>query len=178
MVDNCNKFYLVQKGDSCAAILKNNNLSLKDFTTWNPSVGPTCTGLWLDTYACISVIGYTPTPTQPGNGIATPTPIQPGMVNNCDKFDKINKGDSCAAIAKRNGIPVDDFVKWNTQVGGVACTGLWLDSYVCVRVVGYVPTKPTLPGIVGNCNNLYPAVVGDTCERIVSKFGSFSLGEL
>ncbi|KAJ3480920.1 hypothetical protein NLG97_g7951 [Lecanicillium saksenae] len=88
--------------------------SLKEeFATWNPKVGSTCSGLWADTYACTSIIGWKPTPTDPGNGIQTPTPIQPDLVKNCNKFHYVKIGESCTDIASRYGISTGDFARWN-----------------------------------------------------------------
>lgn len=172
---------MVKSGDTCQKILTQNNLSLQQFTTWNPDVGASCTSLWLDTYVCVSIVGHTPTPVDPGNGITTPQPTQPGMVNNCNKFYLVKKGDTCDSITSKSGIPIDDFVKWNTQIGGKACSGLWLDVNVCISVIGYTPPAPTQttqPGIAKNCDKLYKAVTGDTCENIVKKYNSFTLSEL
>ncbi|KAM4057439.1 lysM domain-containing protein [Hirsutella rhossiliensis] len=178
MVDNCNKFYLVKSGNTCQSIAQGSGITLKEFMAWNPDVGATCTSLWLHAHVCVSISGYTPSPTNPGNGIETPTPIQPGMVGNCNKFYLVSPGDNCDGISRKSGITADDFLKWNPGVGGKACTSLWLNSYVCVSVVGYKPTPPTLPtqpGIVKPCDRLYQAISGDTCQGIVDKHRGLSL---
>ena len=93
--------------------------------------GTDCRGLQANTYACVGVIGGTPT--SPGNGIATPLPIMPGMVNYCKKFTKVNPGDTCDIISFFNGpISTADFIKWNPGVGGQECRGLQLGTYVCI----------------------------------------------
>jgi hypothetical protein len=75
MVSNCDAFYKVASGDTCDSIAAKNGISATQFRQWNTNVGGTaCTGLWLDAYVCVSIIGHNPTPTNPGNGIATPTP--------------------------------------------------------------------------------------------------------
>ncbi|OAQ72016.1 LysM domain-containing protein [Pochonia chlamydosporia 170] len=137
MVSNCNAFYFVKLNDRCADIVSQYGISLTDFQTWNPKVGNDCTGLWANTYACVSIIGHVPTPTNPGNGIQTPVPTQPGMTSNCDKFQLIKTGDTCVDIATRNGISVQDFLQWNPQAGS-SCTGLWANAYACVGVVSFV----------------------------------------
>ncbi|KAK3312922.1 hypothetical protein B0H66DRAFT_644063 [Apodospora peruviana] len=193
MVTNCDAFYLVKSGDNCEKIATANGISVSQFTTWNTQIGgASCSGLWLDAYVCVSIIGHTPTTskasttTAPTNGIATPTPTQPGMVSNCDAFYLVKSGDNCEKIATANGISVSQFTTWNTQVGGASCSGLWLDVYVCVSIIGHTPTTsksstttgngiatptPTQPGMVGNCDAFYKVKSGDNCEKIASANG-------
>ncbi|CUS15663.1 unnamed protein product, partial [Tuber aestivum] len=52
---NCNKWYFVVSGDTCAAIATANGIKLADFYSWNPSVGSTCGSLWLGYYVCVGV---------------------------------------------------------------------------------------------------------------------------
>ncbi|OAQ69980.1 lysM domain-containing protein [Pochonia chlamydosporia 170] len=137
MVDNCNKFYFVRPSDSCAGVAVANEISLTRLVTWNPKAGQDGIGLWTNTYACVSVIAVNPTPAVPGNGIATPTPTQPGMIRDCNKFYKIIKGDTWDSITSKTGIPLDDFARLNTEIGGRAC--------ICVSTIGYKPQPPTLP---------------------------------
>lgn len=134
MVDNCNRFYFVKKGENCAAIASAHSITEKDFATWNPRVGSICSGLWADTYACTSVIGWKPTPTDPGNGVHTPSPIQPDLVQNCNKFHYVKTGESCTDIASHYGISVSDFARWNPKAGS-NCGSLWAKTYACVGVI-------------------------------------------
>jgi hypothetical protein len=113
MVSNCDDFYLVKDGDNCASIAKAKGISTTQFIQWNPNVGSNCGGLWLDAYVCTSVIGHTPTPTQPGNGITTPTPIQSGMVNNCNKFHFVKDRQTCPDIQKIYGVTLANLFKWS-----------------------------------------------------------------
>lgn len=76
-------------------------------------------------------------------GITTPTPVQPDMVDNCDKFYFVKRGEICADIAAAHGISVDEFASWNPKVGK-QCSGLWADTYACVSIVGHEGT-PTTP---------------------------------
>ena len=194
MTTNCDEFYLVQVGDQCGTIASSNGISLAHFYEWNPAVGTTCTGLWGDTYVCISIIGASPTITTPpstttssGNGITTPTPIQPGMVGNCDAFYFVKSGDQCGTIASSNGISLAQFYEWNPAIGNT-CGGLWLDVNVCVSVIGVSPTTPppastTAPGngiatptpfqvgMTGNCKTFHLVKSGDTCATIAATAG-------
>ncbi|KAL7811323.1 hypothetical protein V8C26DRAFT_437473 [Trichoderma gracile] len=140
MVDNCNSFYLVKSGDSCAAIASSKGISLDNFYKWNPAVGTGCSSLWVSYYVCVNVVGG-PTPTTlktskttPGNGVATPTPTQAGMVTNCKTFHLVASGDTCQAIADKAKITLANFEKWNPGVGST-CSSLWLGYYVCIGLI-------------------------------------------
>lgn len=155
MVGNCNKFYWVNKGDKCDDVVAKNGIPLRDFLTWNPKVGSQCSGLWADTYACVSIIGYKPPPTstKPNNGVETPMPTQPGMVQNCNKFQYVNTGDSCTTIASKAGISVADVARWNPQAGS-QCTGLWANAYACVGIIPAFRLKTRYhTDCTGNVNN-------------------------
>ncbi|TDZ23422.1 LysM domain-containing protein [Colletotrichum orbiculare MAFF 240422] len=188
--------------ESCNDILDANWITIDEFRRWNPSVGAACAGLETERSYCVEAFGEpeptavpTPTPTvsptpttAPGNGVATPQPTQPGMVDNCNRFHFVAQGDSCAAIASRNGISLAQLVAWN-DVGGADCRDLWANAYVCVRVIGVTPTTPapaptiappgngistpvpTKPGMVGNCDRFYYVEQGDSCDGIVARHG-------
>lgn len=202
MVNNCDAFYFVKEGDYCATIAQKNAISLSQFYPWNPNVGTDCGGLWLDVYVCVSIIGHSPATTTappsttvkptPTNGIATPTPIQPGMVNNCDAFHLVKSGDVCANIVQRYGISLSQFYKWNPAVGS-SCSSLWLDTYVCVSIVGVNPVTTTMKtsvvptttktgngvatptpiqnGMTNSCKSFRFVRSGDTCASIAQAAG-------
>ncbi|PWY73001.1 hypothetical protein BO70DRAFT_413661 [Aspergillus heteromorphus CBS 117.55] len=143
MSSTCDKFYLVESGDSCSTIASDAGISLADFYAWNPAVGDTCADLWADDYVCIDVIGYvastttvasTATTTSAGNGITTPTPYESGMVDDCDKFYLVASGDSCSSIATAEDVTQAEIEEWNPTVGS-SCSSLWLDYYICVGVL-------------------------------------------
>ncbi|KAK2051453.1 hypothetical protein LY76DRAFT_674973 [Colletotrichum caudatum] len=179
IVQNCNKFYFVQSGESCSSVASANSITLAQFLEWNPSAGNSCAGLWANAYACVGIIGGATTPSRPtttttttGNGIATPTPTQPNMVGNCDNFYRVVSGDTCAAIASKSRTSLSQFLEWNPSVGS-SCSGLWLDAYVCIPVIGH-SLSPTNPG-----NGVTtPAPVQDgmteSCKKFhfVSRFAS------
>lgn len=188
MVSNCNKFVKVNQGDTCDGIaFFNGPIATENFVLWNSGVGGMqCSGLQAGTYACIGVVGSTtttastPTATKGPNGISTPLPIQSGMVTNCNKFVKVNPGDTCDLVAFFNGpVATENFVIWNSGVGGMQCSGLQAGTYACVGVTGPAPTPtattgpngistplPTQPGMVTNCNKFYKVNSGDTCDAI------------
>jgi LysM domain-containing protein len=144
MVNNCNKFDKIAQGESCQSLLDKHKLSLADFVKWNPSVGAGCNTLQAETFVCVGVVGGAGTPTtatQGTNGISTPLPTQGGMVNNCDRFNLVNTGDTCASIGARNGVKSSRIVEWNKSVGST-CTSLQAKVNVCVRTIGFKPATP------------------------------------
>ncbi|KAM0511472.1 hypothetical protein ACHAPE_009826 [Trichoderma viride] len=187
-VTNCNKFYLVQSGDTCPAIEAQFGISMSQFIAWNPSVNTA------GYYYCVGIPGATSKPTTTTtkststNSISTPTPIQTGMTTSCNKFDLVQSGDSCAAIASKYSIPLATFYSWNPAVGS-SCSTLDLGYYVCVGAIGYTPpattttTKKTTTssagngittptpfetGMVNNCKKFYLVKSGDSCASIAT----------
>ncbi|KAK8080354.1 hypothetical protein PG997_008172 [Apiospora hydei] len=196
IVDNCNAFYLVKAGDSCATIASSHDITLAQFFAYNPAAGSTCSGLWANAYACVSIIGMTPPPpttTQPDNGVTTPVPTQSGMVSDCNKFHLVENGQTCSTIASLYSISFAQFVQWNPAAKS-DCSGLWSSTYACVGVLGGGGTTPppttttagngngittptpTQPGMVDNCDEFYLVKSGDSCAAIASSSG-ISLGQ-
>lgn len=56
MNGSCDGFHLVSSGDSCYGIAQNAGITLDQFYAWNPTVGTSCSSLWLGYYVCISLI--------------------------------------------------------------------------------------------------------------------------
>ncbi|KAL2152194.1 hypothetical protein VTH82DRAFT_5378 [Thermothelomyces myriococcoides] len=101
----------------------------------------------------------------------------PGIAPNCNRFHKVEAGDTCDKIASLAGITVDQLKAWNSEIND-ACSNLWLDYYICTGVPGAqlpsttsaAPTpSPTMPGAVENCNKWYEVSSGDSCESIAAK---------
>ncbi|RKU43160.1 hypothetical protein DL546_003338 [Coniochaeta pulveracea] len=114
LVSTCTSFYKVVGGDGCWDIVTNKYegvFTLDQFYSWNPALNGDCSGLQAGYYVCVGVPG-TPTPCT----VAHPTPTQPG-----------------SSIEKKYGITDADFLKWNPQVGGKACGGLFAGYNVCVK---------------------------------------------
>lgn len=56
MVGDCNKFYLVRSGDTCAGIASSQRVTVSQIENWNPQAGASCTDLWLGDYICVGVL--------------------------------------------------------------------------------------------------------------------------
>lgn len=191
MVTNCNKFYLVKKDEGCYDIAAAQGISLSDLYAWNAALNGDCTGLWVNVYVCVGIIGgptattTAATTTPPSNGVSTPTPTQSGMVSNCAKFYHVKEDDSCYDIAIGHGISPSDFSAWNPAVKD-DCSGLWPNVYVCVGLIGGTtrpPTtttsagngistpQPTQPSMVSNCNKFHKVLPDQICQEIANLYG-------
>jgi hypothetical protein len=93
IINNCNRFYLVQPDETCQQIAARNGITLQRFNTWNPSVGSSCSGLWANTYAYVSIIGYVPPLTTAcGSAGKTWGDNQPSALNNAVSWCDGNAG--------------------------------------------------------------------------------------
>ncbi|KAM7192238.1 hypothetical protein V8F20_008940 [Naviculisporaceae sp. PSN 640] len=181
IVDNCDAFYMVKENETCDTVAAANGITVAQLAQWNPSIGSTCSGLWANAYACVSIIGHTPTPVSPGNGIQTPSPLQKEIVSNCDAFYMVKQSENCDAVAKANGITVAQLAQWNPSVGS-NCAGLWANAYACVSIIGHTPT-PVNPGngiqtptplqneIVSNCDAFYMVKQNENCDAVAKANG-------
>ncbi|KAF6828341.1 LysM domain-containing protein-like protein 5 [Colletotrichum musicola] len=128
MVNNCNRFHLVEAGETCAVIASKTGVTVSQLTTWNKGIGASCTGMWAGYYLCTGVVGGS---TQPPPANPTPQPIQDGMVGNCKRFHFVQPGQNCDIISRQYGITVANFIRWN-PAAGANCQGLWAQTYACV----------------------------------------------
>ncbi|KAL8758634.1 MAG: hypothetical protein Q9184_003869 [Pyrenodesmia sp. 2 TL-2023] len=187
ITSQCQQYYKVQDGDTCADIVNN--------YSWNPSVGNNCETLFVGYYVCVGIPGTPTAPPTTTSAGATPgpSPTQSGLVTTCSTFYKVVDGDYCEKIVSSYGtFSLADFYTWNPSLG-TNCGSLFVGYYVCVGVPGTPTTRssismtstsatptgpsPTQSGIIVSCTNYYQAVSGDTCEVISSKFGTFTVAQ-
>ncbi|KAH7400546.1 hypothetical protein DE146DRAFT_735635 [Phaeosphaeria sp. MPI-PUGE-AT-0046c] len=136
MMKNCNKFHFVESGDTCDVINGKTGVRVADIISWN-GLNSGCTNIWGNTYACIGVIGQSPTtstpsPTRSPSGPATPSPIQAGMIQGCTLWHFIGGSTTCQQVLDYQKITLAQFYKWNPAVKA-DCSGLWKDTHACVR---------------------------------------------
>lgn len=129
------------------------------------------------------------TPSTTSSTPPKPHPTQPGLIDSCVNFYFAVDNDRCEEIVARYGtFTFEDFLKWNPAVGA-DCSGLWAKTYYCIGVPG-TPTvrpssiaasptvsakpSPTREGMINTCNKFHFVVKDETCESIVSKYGTFS----
>ncbi|SPJ90320.1 uncharacterized protein FTOL_13201 [Fusarium torulosum] len=124
----------------------------------NPSVKSDCTGLVLGTYYCrstyprgdaVGIPGWSysgvdfttesataSAPKTSKTGVTStksgmPSPVQTGILQTCNKYHEVIKGDTCYDIAQKAKIELSTFYKWNSAVKS-DCSDLELSTYVCV----------------------------------------------
>ncbi|KAK5655841.1 hypothetical protein OQA88_5380 [Cercophora sp. LCS_1] len=198
VIKTCTQWYKVVSGDTCQRVVdKYGTFSLSQFYTWNPDVGSTCAGLELNVYVCIGVPG-TPTTTSktttaPKPTSTNPSPTQPNVIKTCARWYKVASGDTCQKVVDRFGtFSLSQFYTWNPDVGST-CAGLELNVYVCVGVPGTPTTtskttttapkptstnpSPTQPNVIKTCARWYKVASGDTCQKVVDRFGTFTLSQ-
>ncbi|KAH7242667.1 hypothetical protein BKA59DRAFT_401375 [Fusarium tricinctum] len=118
-----------------------------------------------------------------------PSPTQEGLTESCTSFYKAKKGDTCAKIIAEHGtFDFDEFFNWNPAIEK-DCSGIWASTWYCVAVPG-TPTSPpsqtimtttkptgvpkptqTQEGLIQSCSSFHMAGKGETCAKIISKFG-------
>ncbi|KAK3352184.1 hypothetical protein B0T25DRAFT_500051 [Lasiosphaeria hispida] len=55
MVDNCQRFYLVQPGDTCVIIGARFNVAPEQLVVWNPYARLDCTRMLANTFCCVGI---------------------------------------------------------------------------------------------------------------------------
>jgi hypothetical protein len=131
VADDCAAYYKIQSGDICLTVASAFSITVDQLATWNSVGGRDCPYLALGYYACVAV-GPSATPTTTTTGVvATPTPTQEGLVAGCTKFDYLEIGDTCSALAEQYGIDERDVVRWN-PAAGPTCSGLRAGYWACV----------------------------------------------
>ncbi|KAI0905774.1 hypothetical protein F4823DRAFT_609667 [Ustulina deusta] len=97
-----------------------------------------------------------------------------GYTTNCTATYTVRSGDTCNAIRDDFGdvYSLADFYSWNPQVDSF-CSNLAIGEVVCVGVGNSTGTPvacpvPVKPGLIGNCDDCYKVVSGDSCDGILS----------
>jgi LysM repeat protein len=139
-VSNCSKFYKVVSGDGCDSIDAKFSISFDQFRSWNPAVNSGtyidlirsqpvtiinafvigCTNLFVDYYYCVGVPGATTAATKTTATTTAPAasnqPQNSGTASNCNRYYKVQSGDSCDSIDSKFGISLNQLRSWNTAI--------------------------------------------------------------
>ncbi|KAJ5788836.1 uncharacterized protein N7518_005847 [Penicillium psychrosexuale] len=101
-------------------------VTLAQLYEWNPSIGKTCTNLWLGYAYCVK--GPTATASSSAG-----TPTQTGIASNCNEYYTVVSGDSCAAVEGAFEITFAQLYEWNPVIGS-DCQYLDVGYAICVGV--------------------------------------------
>jgi hypothetical protein len=119
--------------DTCAMVLEENQLTIKQFFAYNPAVGADCANLWLGYRYCVRTPDYTP-PTTASTTIPPPTSTAPpnapaptfsGIPSNCNLYHMVQTGDSCASLEDEYFITDAQFHSWNPAVSTDCAENFW-----------------------------------------------------
>lgn len=139
---NCNNWYLVQNGDSCATVESKFGITLAQFLAWNPAVSSDCaTNFWVGEAYCVGVGGPPVSTTSSSSSTKSvpvvtspPGPTMTGEPPNCNNWYLIKDGDSCGTVEAAYGITHEQFLEWNPAVSSDCATNFWLGEAYCVGV--------------------------------------------
>ncbi|KAL4734491.1 hypothetical protein BDV11DRAFT_212743 [Aspergillus similis] len=174
---NCNEYYFVEKGDICAAILSQYDISMAEFYSWNPTVGSDCSTMEYGYYVCVGVFATTTTAASTSISTVTststtstssgPSPTQSGITSSCVTYYEAENGDSCWSITTEKFAYLNEteFIEWNPAVGS-DCADLWAGYYYCVATTAVQP----MPDIIGTCTQYYLVQNGDSCYSIEQEY--------
>ncbi|KAG0170559.1 hypothetical protein DFQ28_001955 [Apophysomyces sp. BC1034] len=110
--DNCAKYHKISGGDTCIKLSKENSITLNQFYQMNPHVNKKCTNLHNGKKYCVQK-GSSGSSSKKTSGSKSKATSSSG---GCSKHHNVESSDTCASLAKRFKISLDDFYKWNPQV--------------------------------------------------------------
>lgn len=159
---NCTAYLNVNFGMTCQDVREYYDLTIDEFYTWNPEVGPQCEGLWENYSYCVSLTQLladagenSPDTTSTGatttsattatttTGISIPGPTQSGIAADCITYYLAQVTDTCNSIETSFGITDIQFHSWNPAVSTDCLSGLWADEAYCVGVAGTAASSTT-----------------------------------
>ncbi|KAF3389261.1 LysM domain-containing protein [Penicillium rolfsii] len=114
-------------------------------------------------------------------------PVDPGTASDCTWYDTARDSTyTCEWFELNWGLSHEDFVSYNPSVLD-DCSGIKVGNSYCVEAnngqprpttTSSTPTStatpkpsPTQDGLIDTCKAFYLAVAGDTCDKIVAKYG-------
>ncbi|KAK3944406.1 peptidoglycan-binding lysin subgroup [Diplogelasinospora grovesii] len=142
----CTFEWPAQSGDTCQTMADEWSITLAQFISYNPSVGPNCQNLVVGTSYCVEEdYGQAPSSTSAASTVqvtATSTTLK-----TTTKPPTSSSASSTAATTT---------------------------TTTSTRPAG---PSPTQDGLVSTCQNFYKVASGDTCQKIVDQYGTFTLDQ-
>uniref|UniRef100_A0A8H7XNW2 LysM domain-containing protein n=1 Tax=Psilocybe cubensis TaxID=181762 RepID=A0A8H7XNW2_PSICU len=168
ITDGCTTYYTVKSGDSCTVVEDNFNITLAQFTTWNPEIDSQCTNIEVGLAYCVA--SSSSSSTGPPSNVASGT-----ITDGCTDYYTIVSGDSCPAIETKFNITMSQITTWNPEINS-ECTNIQLGLAYCVASSLAPPTSGPPSNVASGtvtsgCTSYYTVVSGDSCSVIEAKFG-------
>ncbi|KAJ5135357.1 uncharacterized protein N7515_004635 [Penicillium bovifimosum] len=178
IASNCDRYYFVESGNTCAVIAADYGITLSNFYAWNPAV---CY-LFLLPASLLTPSAHRHPPATTATTKATttttksittattgtgPSPTQAGIVADCSTYYQARDGDSCWSIVneKYTYLTQAQFYAWNPAIGS-SCSNLQLGYYYCVATKDVGP----MPNTVSNCAKWHLVASGDSCWSIEQQY--------
>ncbi|GES63224.1 putative muramidase [Aspergillus terreus] len=173
VVPNCNKWYTIQKGDTCFSVTTAFGISMDDFLRWNPSVSADClVNFWADTSYCVGV-GPVESTTTKANGPRPTTTITTTITTTSDE-----------STTKATGPRPTTTITTTITTTPISTTDTTDSSYTFINPItswnvtttpvetAWPPTR-TQEGQAKNCNRWHRVRAGETCESIHAQYDSW-----
>ncbi|KAI8077974.1 uncharacterized protein B0P05DRAFT_637842 [Gilbertella persicaria] len=125
--DDCTKYHTVSGSDSCVKLAKKYDITLDNIYDWNPQIKSGCPNLNNGKKYCVQK-------SNKSSGSSSSS--------GCAKTHKATDSDTCANLAKSNGISLSQFYKLNPQVHK-SCDNLNTGKTYCVKGGSSSSTKVT-----------------------------------
>lgn len=165
--ENCNGWHTVVTNDNCENVSQRYGISLAQFLAWNPAVSSDCrTNFWLSSAYCVRVGQLSSVRTT----TAASTSRSGSSTSRATTSQKITN--SASRTSTSSSLPTSSYnstystlhpiTSWNVSVTSTDST--------------WPPTK-TLAGQTAICNAWHRVYPGDTCRRMLDRFGLRSVEE-
>jgi hypothetical protein len=161
--ENCNGWHTVVKGDTCQSVPQKYGISFKQFLAWNPAVSSDClTNFWVESAYCVRV----------GQSSSKPptTSSKSGISISSSRSVSQTTITSASKATTSSTIPTSSF---NSTYSTLHPVTSWSVSATSTDRT-WPPTK-TLAGQTTICNAWHRVMPGDTCQRLMNKYGFQSI---
>ena len=146
----CAKSDTAVPGDDCNVVATRNRITRAAFLSLNPTINAQCTNLIAGNQYCVQAARDRP-------------------IRTCAKSQRVREGDTCDALAKRNGITLATFYSLNPTIDA-NCSNLLLGQSYCVKKAlnGTGQPRYPLPSGTGTANSGYPLPTGTATGKPVA----------
>ena len=137
VLSSCNRWHMVESGDTCATLESQYGISHDKSLDWNPAVSEDCvSNFWPDYAYCVGggddVATTTTAKASPTSPTDPPGPTFTDTPANCNSWHLVESEDTCATLASEHGLHLEEFLKYNPSVSEDCSANFWLGYAYCV----------------------------------------------